>query len=220
LVVVLFLVPFEARGQTIPSPYRFMENRQEASVFFGMANSGTGRFGYGPSSSPLFGGRYGIQVGGPFSLEGVIGYQPTTRDIIDPDRDEGDRAVGEADAQILSIDARLRFSLTGDRTWRGINPYAFFGIGVGWDLAGDSPSDGLLLPEDQWQYGTKFLAPFGGGLRWLLSERFLVRGDFTVMLYRLVSPRGFLDPNRGFTGVGEKEWVNAPTFSVGIGYHF
>jgi len=220
LVLVASLMPLEARGQTIPSPYRFMENRQEAGLFLGMANSGTGRFGYGPGSSPVFGGRYGLHLAGPFALEGVIGFQPTTRDIIDPDREEGNRVVGEADAQILSLDARIRFSLTGDRTWHGIHPFVFVGIGSGWDLAGESEQDGLLLPEDQWQYGTKFLAPFGGGFRWILSNRFLVRGDFTVMLYRLTTPAGYFETDRGFTGVGEKEWVNAPTFSLGLGYHF
>lgn len=219
-VLLAFSIPAEARGQTIPSPYRFLENRQEAGVFVGKANSGTGRFGYGPASSTIFGGRYGIHLGGPFALEGVVGYQPTTRDIVDPSREEGNMVVGEADAKILSLDARIRFSLTGDRTWRGMHPFVFGGLGVGWDLAGESPEDGLLLPEDQWKYGKKFLAPFGGGIRWIVSDRFLVRGDLTVMLYRLTAPPGFLDPERGFTGVGEKEWVSAPTFSFGFGYHF
>ena len=59
-----------------------------------------------------------------------------------------------------------------------------------------------------------------GGIRWIASDRFLVRGDFTVMLYRLTTPAGYFNADRGFTGVGEKEWVNAPTFSLGIAYHF
>jgi hypothetical protein len=220
LALLAAMQPASILGQTVPSSYRFMEDRQEASLFVGFANPGTGRFGYGPASGLIVGGRYGLLLGGPFALEGVVALQPTTRDIIDPSREEGNQVVGEADTQILTMDARLRFSLTGDRTWRGIHPYIFAGLGVGRDLAGQSSEDALLLPEDQFKYGTKFQAPFGGGIRWIVSDRFLIRSDLTVLLYRLTTPPGFLDPERGFDGVGEKEWVSGPSFSLGIGYHF
>ena len=41
-----------------------------------------------------------------------------------------------------------------------------------------------------------------------------------VDMYRLKTPRGYQDPERALTGVGEKEWVSGPTFSFGLAYHF
>ena len=40
-------------------------------------------------------------------MEGVVGYSPGTRDLIDPSRAEGDRVVGEVDASITTLDLRL-----------------------------------------------------------------------------------------------------------------
>jgi hypothetical protein len=218
--ILTLLAPLEAEGQTIPSPYRFLETRQEAGAFAGVSGQATGRFGYGPSPGAVFGVRYGIHLGGPFGLEGTVGYSPTTRDVVDPSREEGDMVVGEADAELLNIDARLRFSLTGDRLWRGLNPLVFAGLGVTWDLAGESDQDALVLPDDKFEFGARFLAVIGGGIRWFPSDRILVRGDMTINMYQLKTPRGFLDPARGLTGVGEKEWVSGPTFTIGAAFNF
>ena len=138
LGLIFCLGPLQAAGQTIPSSYSFFETRQEAGAFFGVTNQGTGRFGYGPKPGSTFGARYAVNLAGPFALEGTFSYLPTTRDIVDPSRDEGDRVVGDTDAKILKGDARIRFSLTGDRTWKGFHPYFLVGAGLGWDVAAES----------------------------------------------------------------------------------
>ncbi len=217
---LLVLSPLHAAGQTIPSSYSFFQTRQEAGVFAGSTNQGTGRFEYGPKPGTTFGARYTLHLGGPFGLEGVVSYLPTTRNIVDPSRDEGDRVVGEADSELMSADIRLRFSLTGDRTWRGVHPFVLLGIGLGWDMAGKSIQDELLLPDDRFEFGTRLNALFGGGARWFLTDRLMARGDVFVNMYQLKTPRGFLDPVRALTGVGEKEWVSGPTFSLGLAWHF
>jgi hypothetical protein len=213
-------LPPHAAGQTIPSPYRFIQDRQEAEVFVGVANQDSGRFGFGPQPGTVFGARYGIHLGGPFGLEGVVGYSPTTRDVVDPTRDQEDWVVGEADANLISIDARLRFSLTGDRTWRGLNPHFLVGGGVVWDMAGESQVDELVLPEDQFEFGTQFLALFGGGIRWFATDRLMIRSDLGLSMYRLKTPRGYLSTERNFEKVEEKEWVSGPVFSISAGFHF
>jgi len=214
------LTPRQADGQTIPSPYRYFENKQEAGVFAGILGPGTGRFGFGPKSGSAVGARYGLQLGGPFGLEGTFTYQPTTRDIVDPTRAEGERVVGEADAEMLSFDARLRFSLTGDRTWRGLNPFVFMGGGITWDIAGETEADAVILPQDRFEFGAKFVALLGGGMRWVLTERVLIRADFVITMNQLKTPQGYLDPERALRGVGEKEWVSGPGFSIGAAFHF
>src|SRR5687768_1791593 len=122
-------------AQTIPSPYRFWETRQEAGPFGGWIAPGTGRFGCGPEPGPIVGARYGLDFPGPLSVEGVVNWMPTTRDVVDPRRQEGQRVIGSADANLLGVDARLKLSLTGQRTWHGFNPFVLTGIGLMWDLA-------------------------------------------------------------------------------------
>jgi hypothetical protein len=181
---------------------------------------GTGRFGYGPGTGIALGGRYAIQIGGPFGLEGVVGYLPTTRDLVDPGRDEGDRVIGEVDANIATIDARLRFSLTGPRSWHGLAPFVLAGGGVAFDLAGEDPAEEILLMDDRFEFGTSFIGILGGGLRWFPSERILFRADASLLLWQLKSPRGFRDIERGFQGVEEKEWVSGPSLSAGFAFRF
>ncbi len=214
------LDPHQVEGQSIPSPYQFLEARQEAGVFFGATGQSTGRFGFGPSPGPSFGVRYGLHLGGPFGLEGVFGYHPTTRDVVDPSREEGKMVVGETDAEMMSFDARIRFSLTGDRSWKQFTPFVLIGGGIAWDAAGESEVDAELLDGDRFDFGTKFVALLGGGVRWFLTDRVLIRTDFALTMYQLETPRGFLDPTRALTGGGEKEWASGPAYSVGVAFQF
>lgn len=207
-------------AQTIPSPYRFIETRQEVGLFGGFFSPGTGRFGFGPGPGPQWGARYGINLSGPFGLEAVVTHVPTTRDIVDPGRAEGDRVVGEMSSQLIKLEGRVRFSLTGDRTWHGIAPFVGTGGGFIFDVSKDNSDEALLLPGDRFSFGTSFLGSLGGGVRWFPTKRFLVRGDLFLQLYQLKTPRGYSDPERGFRGVDEKEWVSGPSFSLGISYRF
>ncbi len=214
------MLPLPARSQTVPSPYRFEDTRQEAGVFLGFLSPGTGRFGYGPGPGPFMGARYGLRLGGPFGLEGVVGYLPTTRDLVDPGRFPQNPVVGKVDAKIVTMDARLRFSFTGDRTWNGLNPFGFAGAGFAFDHAGQDPAESVLLTEDRFQFRTTFLSVLGGGIRWLASDRLVVRTDFCLLLWRLTTPAGYRSSDRGFTAVGEREWVSGPSISLGLGLRF
>jgi hypothetical protein len=78
----------------------------------------------------------------------------------------------------------------------------------------------LLLADDRFKFGTSFVGILGGGLRWFPGERFLIRGDFTLSIWQLKTPRGYSDPERAFRGVDEKEWVGSSSFTVGIGFRF
>jgi hypothetical protein len=220
LSLVVASLPTQGRGQVVPSPYRFIDSRQEAGPFLAFVAPGKGRFGYGPKPGLALGGRYGIHLGGPIGAEGVVLFFPTNRDLVDPGRVEGDRVVGEVSSNLLLLDGRLRLSLTGDRTWKGLNPIIFAGGGVAFDLAGESSEEEVLLEQDRFEFGTSFEGVLGAGVRWFASERFLVRADLGLYLWQLKAPEGFRDPARGFLGVGEKEWVSGPSFSLGAALHF
>jgi hypothetical protein len=207
-------------AQTIPSPYRFMENRQEAGLFVASLNPGTGVFDYGPGPGTGLGIRYGLRLGGPFGLEAALTYLPTQRSLIDPGRDEGNRKIGEVDSNILAADARLRFSLTGDRTWRGLAPFLAVGGGAAMDLAGSDPAEETLLADDRFEFGTPFLGVLSGGVAWLPSDRLQVRADAGLLIWQIRAPRGYRDPTRGLVGVEEREWVGGPSLSLGASLRF
>lgn len=212
------LAPLEA--QQIPSPYRFIEPRQEVGGFVGYLDMDRGRFGLGPEAAAFVGARYGIRISGAFALEGVLSFLPTSRDVLDPRRTEGDRLIGEADASILAADARLRFTVTGQRTWQGLAPHLLVGGGFATDLAGDPAIEGDDRTANQrFDFGTPITGTLGGGVRWIPWERVLVRTDVALSLWKLEIPDGFrtLDPA---VPVPEDEWVSGLNFTVGVSYIF
>lgn len=203
-----------AGAQNIPSPYRHIEANAEAGPYVGYVSAGTGRFGYGPKGGLLFGARWGIELAGPVSFETAVGLIPGTRDVINPGRAEGDRKVGEADVLMTTIDARMKFSFTGRRTWHGISPFIVFGGGLAFDLASDDPADEVLDAADRFDFGTSFFGTFGGGIRWWLSDRLTLRGDAILQIWKLGTPPGFSTPERGFLDVEESEWSNGSRIEI------
>ena len=220
LVATTVLSAVPASAQSIPSPYRFIEEGQEGGLFAGYFNADAGRFGFGPKSGLATGARYGLELSGPIGLEGVATLAPVGRDVINPGRDEGDRIVDEAESAILFLEVRLRLALTGRRTWHGLQPYFFAGGGAGLDVRGNQAEDQLLSEADRFNFGTKFLGTTGGGVRVMLPGRFVLRLDAAMMLYQLQTPSGFLDPLRNLGDVPENEWVSAKTLSLGLAYRF
>ncbi len=209
-----------AAGQSIPSPFRFFETKQEAGAFVGWIAPGTGRFEYGPGAGPMVGVRYGIELSGPISLEGVAQWIPTTRDVIDPRRQEGSRRIGEADATLVGADVRLKLSLTGPRTWHHLNPFALAGAGALWDLAKPAAIEDDLGEQDRFDFGTAVVGVLGGGVRWFATDHWIVRGDALLHVWKLDTPDGFRLSSRGFTDVGTSEWVNASSIGFGVAYRW
>ncbi len=216
----LFAVAAESSAQTIPSPYRFVETSQETGAALGFLRPSRGRFGFGPGPGQVIGGHYQVRVGGPFSLQGVVAYMPTTRDVIDPRRDEGDRKIGEADATIASADARLHFTLTGDRTWNRLAPHFVLGGGVAFDMAPGQAIDGDLEGDDRFEFGPSFLGVLGIGFSLFVSERIVFRGESIATYWKLNTPRGYLRVDRELGSPGESQWVNGVGFSFGAAYRF
>jgi hypothetical protein len=209
-------------GQSIPSPYRFIEERQELGIFAGTFWGDPGRYDLGPGTGVVGGVRYGIDLSGPLSIEGVGSVASATRDVINPRRDEGDRKVEEAEAALLFLEARLRFSLTGRRTWYGFQPFLFAGGGVAFDIQGNQAEDELLASVDRFDFGTQFLGTTGAGARYLLGRRWVIRADATLYLYQVDTPGGFLDPDRNLDlgTVPESEWVSSTSVTLGFAFRF
>ncbi|GMV04876.1 MAG: hypothetical protein AMXMBFR53_11560 [Gemmatimonadota bacterium] len=202
-------LPVASSAQTIPSPFRFIETRQEAGLFVGSTSAARGRFGFGPGGGLATGARWGIELSGPLGFETTAGIISGTRDVVNPAKVVGDQRIGEADVLMGVVDARLRFTLTGDRTWHRLTPFVVAGGGLAFDASPTSPVDDELETDDRFEMGTSFFGTAGGGARLFLTERLALRGDAVFSLWKIKTPPGFSDPDRGFTGVEEAEWVSA-----------
>lgn len=216
-----------AAAQTIPSPYRFIDTRQAASLVGGYMSLATGSLDLGPGSGTFVGGRYSLEVGGPVFLEGLLSYLPTVRSVIDPRRQLGDRSIGEADVHLIMLDARLSFSLTGRRTWNRLAPHLFVGAGVAHDAGRGNAVEEVLLPEDVFRFGTAFTANAGTGARFLLGSRFMLRTDASLKLWQLGTPTGFDGPAKRpgdeedpLHAPEENEWVGGYGLTVSLAWRF
>lgn len=229
-IATLGIRPTDLSAQSIPSPYRFVETSQEAGVFTSTLTPDTGMFGFGPRGGRILGSHYQIRVGGPFGVQGNLGYLPTTRDVIDPRREEGDRKIGEADVTMATVDVRLQFTLTGPRTWYGFAPHLFAAGGAAFDFAPEQEIDTVLDEDDRFTFGPSFLGSFGGGIKWFLFERIAIRAEGMATYWKVNTPRGFLRTDRELVpppegsdepGVpSESFWSLGKGWSVGIAYRF
>ena len=216
----VLLAASPALSQSIPSPYEYLEERQEIGPFFGLVSSGTGRFGYGPDGGVTYGARYAIELSGPLSFEGLAGVVSGHRDVVDPSRLEGDRIVGTVDARVLLVDAGLRFAFTGRRSWRGLAPHLTLGAGMAIDLLDTSSTDRTLLPADVFDFGTSFHGTLGLGTRWFVTDRWAARLDGVFSLWKIDTPPGFSEPDRGFTNVEDGEWIAGNSLTVTLLYRW
>ena len=208
--------PRSVSAQTIPSPYAFVEERQEVSAFVGYMNASTGRFGYGPKGGLMYGARYAVDLSGPLSLEAMAGVVDGTRDVVSPSRPEGDRVIGESESLMTVLDARLRLSATGARTWHGLTPFLVFGAGVAFDRGKASAADALLDTDEVFEFGTKFIAVTGPGVRWSINRNLALRADAALSLWKLTTPGGYGDQTLGLGSVAEGEWVSGLSFSAAV----
>ncbi|MDH3270254.1 MAG: hypothetical protein OEN56_02915 [Gemmatimonadota bacterium] len=220
IAAVGFLLPRSAAGQSIPSPFEYLERRQEIGVYVGTMSAGEGRFDYGPSGGLLYGTRYAIELSGPLSLEGLLGAVDGSRNVVDPGRVEGDRVIGEVDSRILLIDAGFRFTLTGRRSWHGLAPFISLGGGIALDLKDRAQLEEILLPEDVYDFGSSFIGTIGLGTRWFLTESIAARADGTFSLWKIDTPPGFSDPDRGFEDVADGEWINGTSLTLTLLYRW
>lgn len=211
---LLALIPGTAQSQSIPSPFRYMETSQEVGIFAGAAFMNQGRFGFGPKGGTEFGARWGIDLSGPLGFEMVAAGISGTRTVINPAKVVGDNNIGDADSFIGTVDARLRFTFTGDRTWHQLAPFFIAGGGLAFDMSPDAALDQEILPEDRFSFGTGFIGTLGAGARLVVSDRWALRGDAVFSLWKIDTPPGFAQPGRGFEGVAKSEWAGGMHYTV------
>lgn len=218
-VALTLLATQAGAAQTIPSPYRFIEDGQSVGLFVGYMDAGVGRFDLGPKSAPAVGGRWSVRLSNFIGLETTASVLSTQRDVINPTLSEGSRSIGEADTNLTFIDARLRFNLTGQRTWHGIQPFLTAGGGFAFDT-GDGSEVEADIPEDsRFDFGVEFGGVFGAGARVFLTDNLALRGEAELLLYQIETPEGWLQNEElEIDNLLESEWASSGLFKIGLSF--
>jgi hypothetical protein len=221
---ILFLIAAShstAAGQVIPSAYTFVEKSQAWGISAGKSDLNPGQLGLGPRDATTLGGRYAIAFGSALNLDVDGTLFKSTRHVLDVSRPEDDRSLGRTDINIFLVDARLRLNLTGQRAWRGLQPFVLFGGGAGFNLSVDRGLEVTTsMAEDEWyEFGTRFIGTLGAGTSFHISNKISLRLDGVLNLWKIQTPLGWLtEDNDPLFENPESEWVSARTIRLGAAW--
>lgn len=166
------------------SPYRDLEFKQEATAFGGYFFAAKDPAGAVPRSGPLMGVRYEVTVGGPAQLVARLARVNSERRVIDPTKPAATRDLGIQSWPIYLVDLGMSVNLTGQRSWHGVVPVIYTGVGLVSDL--DKQVD-----EDPYNLGTAFALSVAGGLRIVPGGRFQLRADAGTYIYQIKYPTAY-----------------------------
>lgn len=224
----LFAGARAAAAQTIPSPFRHIDQTQSPGVFAGYLLTSTGiaitdstSAPMGPRSGPLLGVRYQVRASGPLSIEGSVGVTPTDRRLFAPGFVDDSARVEARDlettvpATVLMGDLGLRFHLTGPRTWNGLAPFVAGMGGVVHDVQGSSSAEEEIESSARFRFGPSFAVGAGLGTDWFPARNASIRVEAQGRLWRMRTPAGFLVGNDE-----RRQWNEVFGLSVGGALHF
>ncbi len=214
----LFL-PRSGVAQTVPSPYHFLDTRHDAGVFVGMMREHRGELNLGPGGGVYGGLRYGIHLGGPFVFEFQGWLFPTDREVWEPIEDGDPVLRGDTDALLGALEARLRFNLTGPRSWNGLVPFVLAGGGIVGDFHGRSSLEEDFEDRQRFSFGPSFLATLGGGAQWVPLDRLSFRAEGNLNLWKLGTPQAFFSL-QGDRAIPEQEWPGVLSLVLGGSIRF
>jgi hypothetical protein len=216
------LVATPGSAQSIDSPYRFIEGRHEAGLFVASVPGNRGTLELAPGGGTLFGVRYGLEISGPFALEFGGFFLPTDRRVRVPNAEgDGIDDLGSADALVGAIDGRLRFTLTGARTWNRLAPFVSMGGGVARNFSGRIEAEAELPTDVRTTFGPSFMGTLGAGTRVFLSEKLVLRLDATAHYWKQGTPQSFRFLDEEAVGpIVDQEWPAVGAFTVGLSWRF
>jgi hypothetical protein len=225
-VVVLtagLIRPCGSQAQQVPSPYRFIEPKQDLGISLSHIWADAGKAGIGPKAGPAIGVRYTRRVSRPLSLTPEVVLFRSERDVIDPSLEEGQEDLGNGSAfvgtqglDILLLAGRINLNLTGSRTWHNLGPYLLGGIGIAIDVSGATscpPSstepDCQIRARERFDFGTSFLFQLGIGTVWIPRQRLSLRIEGLDRIWRIKTPPGYIDPGVTIFPIPQaSDWTN------------
>lgn len=200
------------------SPYRDINHRHEITAFAGYYNAAKDPAGVAPTSGPIAGVRYEIRLSGPAHFYASLAGAHSDRTVLDPSKAPEERNLGVQDVNLLLADVGLSINLTGQKSWHSIVPVLAAGLGVVSDLTTRDPG-GFRL-------GTPFALSFGGGLKWVSSDRIAMRADITDHMFQVRYPNGYFQaPAVGVPAIlkpaaKQNIWTHNAALTLGVSYRF
>lgn len=196
------------------SPYLDLEQSQEITLLVGNFHAHRDPADVGPQPGLLLGAHYEWRATGPLELIAEIDRISSNRNIVNPFRAFPARNVGVESRPLYAADADLGMNLTGGKSWHHLVPEVAGGVGV--------ISDFRTVPDTGgFRFGTRFAFNFGGGLKWVPSQRWQLRADIKDRLYTIAYPEAYyVAPSGGAAVVPSTQaksfWMNNPAITFGI----
>ena len=198
------------------SPFRDLEYHQELTAFGGYFNAAEDPGGVAPQAAPMAGIRYDIGVGGPMQLFARFAEAFSDRKVIDPTKPADSRNLGKQSWPVYMADFGLSLNLTGQRSWHGVVPVTYLGVGVASD-------GGKKVEADPYRLGTTFAISYAAGLRFVPGGRFQIRADIGSYMYKINYPTGYYIKASDNTQVlADKQarsfWKRNGAYTLGLSY--
>ena len=213
--------PRDASAQSISSPYEFIQGTHTTALVVGSIGEARGELGIGPGGGTLIAARYGIELRGPLALDVHGLFVSTDRTVFDPVSETGLVEIGPTNTLLVGLEARLRFTVTGRRTWYRTAPYVVLGGGIVGDLAGPPSIEAEIVPEAHFNFGPSFLGVTGAGIRIVATDRVELRGEANYRLWKLGTPVGFRDIESMLDApLPEQEWLGPVALALEASYRF
>ena len=219
-LLCLGIAPLAAQVGSEPekSPYQDFTYHQDFTVFGGYFGGNKGTANVGPQSSPIFGVRYGLHIGGPAELSVRVGSASVRPATCSTPRRTAPRAISAR----CPIRSGSRDVADQPRAHRAeeLSPLRIpsSASGVGSSRSNTSADVG------GYSFGTGFAIHFGGGLKFVTHGPWGARLDRLGLLLAAVGIRArtSLAPTGGTSilpqGQAQNEWKQNPTITFGISY--
>ena len=145
----------------------------------------------GPDSVPVgatrgatTGVRLELQASGALTVAAGVTYANTTAKYFSNASDSFPKARGPVNNSIVLTDFGILLSLTGGKTWHGLQPYAgaTMGLALGSRVGADSSG---------YNFGTKFTYAPELGVRWYPARRLSVDLGGRLLVYHLSFPSSY-----------------------------
>lgn len=170
-------LPTESVLRDVSDPQRF-------GVFTGWLTTSLDPVGVRGHSAPMVGVRYDVLMGSPayFSMRAFA--VKSEHDVVNPNLPSTNRVVGTASNNQLAFDASIHLSLTGARSWHGVQPLVHLGIGA---IAGVANH----FDEGKYAPGASVLYSYGLATRFPTGKNGEFRADFGWLVYQMRYPTAF-----------------------------
>ena len=198
------------------SPYRDLEYHHEMTLFGGYFRPSGDPAGVAPRGGGLAGIRYEVVVGGPAQLVVRLAEAFSDRNVVNPTEPAATRNLGLQSWPVYFADAGISLNLTGQRSFHGIVPVIYTGLGIATDA-------GKKVDEDPYRLGTTFAISLAGGLRFVPGGRLQIRADAGTYLYQIKYPSQYYVQASDNTAVldirqAKNFWKRNGAFTLGVSY--